>query len=193
MSAGLFDFKSIKSKLSKKTVTTILLIVGFTGIALIFLSDYIHPLSSSSSQTQSSSDSQSTFETQTASRLEDIIGRISGVGRVKVMVTVESGVENIYETDNKGTADNTQNGGDSSAQTQQSKSSESSHVIVDNSGGGQEALLTKQLQPEILGVVVVCDGGSNSDVQESVVNTVSTALALPTNRISVSKMQPKTK
>ena len=63
---------------------------------------------------------------------------------------------------------------------------------TNNSSGGEEALLTKQLQPDILGVVVVCDGGSNSDVQESVVNAVSTALGLPTNRISVNEMQPKT-
>ena len=193
MSNGLFDFKNIKSKLSKKTVSTILFIVGLSGIALIFLSDYIHPSSSSSQQTQSSSNAQSTYEAQTASRLEDIIGRINGVGRVKVMVTLESGVENIYETDNKGTTDKTQNGGDSNTQTQQSNSSESSHVIVDNVSGGQEALLTKQLQPEILGVVVVCDGGGNPDVQESVVNSVSTALGLPTNRISVNQMQSRKK
>ena len=182
--------KGILSKLSDKRITTILIIVGFIGIALIFLSDYFHPSSGTSQQARSSSDSSSVFETQTAGRLENIIGNINGVGRVKVMVTVESGVENIYVTDNKGAVDTQNSGG--SGQTQQSGSSESSHVLVNNSGGGQEALLTKQVQPPILGVVVVCDGGSNEDVKESVVNAISTALGLPTNRISVNRMQPKT-
>jgi stage III sporulation protein AG len=191
MAAGPFDLKGIFSKFSGKRATTILLIVGFIGIALIFLSDNFRQPSAGTQQTQSSSGASSAFEVQTEKRLEDIIGRINGVGRVKVLVTVESGVQNIYETDSKGSCEKTQNGGDSNQQTQQSGSSESSHVIVNRSSGGEEALLTKQLQPEILGVVVVCDGGSNSDVQESVVNSVSTALGLPTNRISVNKMQPQ--
>jgi stage III sporulation protein AG len=191
MAGGLFDFKNVFSKISNKKVTTILVVVGFIGIVLIFLSDFFHSSASNPQQNLSSSDASSVFETQTASKLEDIIGKINGVGRVKVMVTVESGVENIYETDNKASTDNTQNGGDSSGQTQENKSSESSHVIIDNQGGGQEALLSKQIQPEILGVVIVCDGGSSSDVKESVTNAVSTALNLPTNRISVNRMQPK--
>jgi stage III sporulation protein AG len=192
MASGLFDFKNIASKFSGKKATAILLIVGFVGIALIFLSDCLHTSSAGSQQTQSSSDTSNAFETQTENRLEGIIGQINGVGRVKVLVTVESGVENIYETDNKSSTGKTQNEGGSSGQTQQNGSSESSHVIIDDSGGGQEALLTKQLQPEILGVVIVCDGGNNPEVKESVIDSVSTALNLPTNRISINKMQPDT-
>lgn len=195
-SKGLFDLKEKLGKFSGKKVTTILLIVGFIGIALIFLSDFFHTPNASSGtsagsaqQTQYSGDGTNSFEGRTQSRLEDIIGRINGVGRVKVMVTVESGVENIYEKDDKITTDKTQNGGDANGQTQQNNSSESSHVIVSNATGGQNALLTKQVQPNILGVVVVCDGAENSDVQESVINAVSTALGIPSNKVSINKMQ----
>ena len=181
--------KLLAEKFSGKKTTFILLIIGFIGIALIFLSDIFQPSAKSSKQTQTSSDSSGNFEIQTEKRLESIIGEINGVGRVQVLVTVQSGVENIYETDSKVSYGKTQTAGNEDLQ--QSNSSESSHVIVDNENGGQRALLTKQIQPEILGVVVVCDGGGSPDVRESVVDTVSTALGIATNRISVNKMEPK--
>lgn len=186
MANGPIDLKKL---FSGKKATTILCIVGFIGIALIFLSDFFSSSSKPQQQSASSSDTPGAYELDTEDRLEDIIGRIDGVGRVKVMVTVESGVENIYETDNKISDDVTRSTGDSAA-TQQSTSSESSHVIVDNGGDGEQALLSKQEQPEILGVVVVCDGGNSPDVKENVVDSVSTALGLATNHITVVKMAP---
>jgi stage III sporulation protein AG len=196
---GIFSLKNLAetlfdNKLSGKRVTTILLIIGLAGIALIFLSDFFHSDSTNTQTNQSSSsaitDSLNAYETQTQSALDNIIGSISGVGRVKVLVTVESGVENIYETDNKQSTEKT-GGDDNSTQAELSSSSESSHVILNNNNGGEQALLKKQIQPTVLGVVVVCDGGSNPDVQESVVNTVSCALGLATNKITVLQMQKK--
>jgi stage III sporulation protein AG len=193
MGSGLFDFKKISGIFAGKKAV-ILLIIGFAGIALIFLSDFIHPSTVNSQQTQNSSvNSVASFERETENRLENIIGNIDGVGRVKVLVTVESGVENIYEQDNKTTTDKSQqNGGDGSVQTQDNNDNEQNPLVVNNSDGGQQAIVKEQLQPQILGVVVVCDGGGNADVQESVVDTVSTALGLPTNQISVNRMQPST-
>jgi stage III sporulation protein AG len=188
MSPGMFDANKFFGKFKGKKISLIIVIVGILGIVLIFLSDFIHFSSGSQQNSSNTQTASSSFEADTAKRLEDIIGQISGVGRVKVMVTVESGVENIYEKDNKETNEKTKDASDSDTQIQQS--SETSHVIVDNDSGNQQALLTKQLQPEILGVVVVCDGGSNPDVQEAVTSTVSTALGIATNKISISKMQP---
>lgn len=191
MSPGMFDANKFFGKFKGKKISLIIVIVGILGIVLIFLSDFIHFSSGSQQNSSNTQTASSSFEADTAKRLEDIIGQISGVGRVKVMVTVESGVENIYEKDNKETNEKTKDASDSDTQIQQS--SETSHVIVDNDSGNQQALLTKQLQPEILGVVVVCDGGSNPDVQEAVTSTVSTALGIATNKISISKMQPNSR
>jgi stage III sporulation protein AG len=184
--------KSVLGKLFGKKTTAILFIIGIAGIALIFISEFIHPASDNSQQavqTVQNSDI-GTYESQTETRLENIIGEINGVGRVKVLVTAERGVENIYEQDNKTTTDKTQqSGGDGSVQTQDNNNTEQSPIIVNNDSGGQQALVKTQIQPQIIGVVVVCDGGDNADVQESVVNAVSTALGLPTNEISIMKMK----
>lgn len=189
MSSGIFSVKNLGKFLNKK-ITIAIVVLGIIGIVLILLSDLIH-FSPNDTQTVSNpQDLSSEFEIKTAERLENIISHINGVGRVKVMVTVESGVENVYEKDNKETKDQ-QNESDSNTQIQHT--SESSHVIIDSDNGAQQALLTKQLQPEILGVVVVCDGGGNPEVKEAVINTVSTALGITTNQICVNEMQPNSK
>jgi len=192
MESGLL--KKVSGIIATKKVL-ILLVIGFIGIALIFLSDFIHPGTGNTQQTQQPQQTQNSsvnsFESETENRLESIIGKIDGVGRVEVLVTVESGVENVYEQDNKTTTDKSQqNSGDGNIQTQDNNDNEQNPIVVNNSDGGQQAIVKEQLQPQILGVVVVCDGGGNADVQESVVDTVSTALGLPTNQISVSRMQP---
>lgn len=189
MAKKIYDFKNFKDRFSRKTLVTILVVVGFIGIFLIFLSDIIGSSNKSSNTDTSSANTSSVYIQNTEKRLENVIGSINGVGRVKVMVTVESGVENIYETDNKNSNEKQQNTGQS-ANIQENSRNESSHVIVDKTSGGQEALLTKQIEPTILGVVIVCDGGNNSEVKEDVIRSVSTALGLPTNRISVNKMKP---
>ncbi len=195
MGSGLFDFKKLISKFSGKKTPLILMIIGLAGITLIFLSDFINSGSAKTQQTQQTQQSQgssvSSFENATETRLESIISKIDGVGRVNVMVTAESGVENIYEQDSKTTTDTSQQkNGDGSTQTQQNNDNEQNPVVVSDSNGGQQAIIEEQIQPQVLGVVVVCDGGGNADVQESVVNTVSIALGIPTNQISVNRMQP---
>lgn len=174
----------IIGKLPKNKISIIIVAAGIIGIVLIFLSDIIH-VSPSSKQNTSSQDSSGNYETKISKRLESIIGQINGVGRVQVMVTIESGVENIYEKDKK---ESSQSQGGANSQTQ--VSIESSHVILNGSSGNQQALLTKQIQPVIQGVVVVCDGGADPDVQEAVTDTVSTALGIATNHISISRMKP---
>jgi stage III sporulation protein AG len=82
--------KLLGDKLSGNKAPYILLIIGFIGIALIFLSNIFQPSSKNSGQTQTSSDTSNAFEINTEQRLESIIGKIDGVGRVKVMVTVQS-------------------------------------------------------------------------------------------------------
>lgn len=188
----ILDFSSIKDKLSGKKGTTILLIVGIVGIALIALTSILPSAAKKQASSTSSSLSTAAYAKQLESQLSSIVGHIDGVGRVKVMVTVESGVQYVYEQNQKDTNNTTtSSSGDGNTQNQENKGSEQSTVIMDNGSGGQQPLIKTELQPAIKGVVVVCDGGDNPVVQESVVSTVMTALDIPSNHISVSKMSPK--
>lgn len=188
---GFWNLNGLPEKLQSKKAAMILVLVAFAGIVLILLSEWVHFGSSGSKQTAQSDDIQA-YENETEQRLETIIGRISGVGRVQVLVTAESGVENVYEQDSKSQTDTSrQQSGDGSVQTQASGTNEQNPTVVEDSGGGQQALLRVQKQPEVLGVVVVCDGGGSADVQESVVNAVTVALGITSNQVSVNPMRAK--
>ena len=46
-------------------------------------------------------------------------------------------------------------------------------------------LVRKIENPEITGVLIVCDGGDDIGVKEKVINAVSTVLNIPSNRVYV--------
>jgi stage III sporulation protein AG len=190
----LLNLNSIKEKIFSKKGSMILLIIGFAGIALILISDL---LPSSASKTTSSTGgtgitTTSAYAKQLESELTGIVGRIDGVGRIHVMVTVESGVQYVYEQNQKSTDDTSvtsQN--DGSTQKQTNTDSEANPVIVQNNSGGQQALIKTELQPTIMGVVIVCDGGDSPVVQENITNTVMSALNVSADHISVCKLSKK--
>lgn len=185
----IIDFGKMKQNLTGKG-TTILVVVGLIGILLIFLSGFLPTQASkSTSSVAQTSSNTSLYASQTEQKLKSILGRISGVGRVDVMVTVGSGVEYVYEEDQKSTADSTKSTqNDGSIQTQDNSNQELNPVVIDNGSGGQSPVVKKQIEPQITGVVVVCDGGGDPVIVEDITDTVSTALDLPANHISVSKM-----
>ena len=120
--------------------------------------------------------------------LSDILTQIDGVGKVKVMVTIESGEETVYARQEK-TTDDTQAVFNNSQNQKSRKSTYQNEFVMVARGGEKNALVEKVLQPSVQGVVVVCRGADDINVVSNVTNAVSVALNLPTNRICVIKMQ----
>lgn len=105
-----------------------------------------------------------------------ILGQIRGVGRVRVMITEQTGSETIYQTDDTGT------------QSTDSSTHDSRTVLV--SSGGAEAGLIKSVSPPVyLGAIVVCQGADDPAVRLAVSQAVSSVTGISTDRISVLKMK----
>lgn len=129
------------------------------------------------------------YEKELEQRLETILGSIAGVGRVRVMVTLESGYGYEYAKENRVDSDRLSDiKADTNEKIQEKSTSEESYVMVDTKGGGKEPLITKELEPRVQGVVVVCDGGSNPAVISNILETVGVAVKLSSAEISVSRM-----
>lgn len=107
------------------------------------------------------------YQEELEQRLQDIISEIQGVGKVTVMVTISGSEENVYAED--------------ISESEQKTDRET--VIV----GSKEALLKATKNPEVKGVLVVCSGGDRPQIQEKVVNAVSTVLDIPTSKVFVTK------
>ena len=110
-------------------------------------------------------------------RLEQILSQVSGAGNVRVLLTQERGETSVYQLDLQEVTD-----GDRREIRQDT-------VTVTGSDRQQEGLLTQVEAPRYRGAVVVCQGGDNPTVRLSVVEAVSGATGLPSNRITVLKMK----
>ncbi len=100
-------------------------------------------------------------------RMAEVLSRIDGAGAVSVMITFESSAEIVpaTETDRN---DNT------------------SIVIV----GGKPVIIT-EIQPKVLGVIVVAEGASNIKVKLDLLKAVQTLLDIEQSRIEIFSMVKK--
>ena len=109
--------------------------------------------------------------------MEAILGKMSGVGRVDVMLTMHSGSELVL-------ANNTtlRYSGSTNAPDDYDRTSET--VTVSN-GGGEDVFVTQQRCPQYRGALVVCDGGSSDSVRLQVMEAVSALTGLGSDKIAV--------
>lgn len=143
--------------------------LGMAGLLLLAGSTWFPAEEASpKNETAGTVEIQQDYAGQLEQRLEDILTQIDGVGATRVMVTLETGEENVYATDQE-------TGGDGSSAV--------NHVLL-----AGEGLLETVHTPRVLGVAVVCEGGADATIQNRV-NTLVTALTgVGANHITVTKM-----
>lgn len=167
----------------------IIIIIGLAGIALIFLSSFLKPVSKEEKtpvveNTISAEQYTKALETS----LTDIVSSIDGAGATKVLITLENGVEMKYATDEKKNAEETQEKSSETTRTQQSGDSEIKYITVRDADGTERALAITEIQPTVKGVVVVCAGGEDPVVQQRILNAVTTALNISSKRVCVTRL-----
>lgn len=113
--------------------------------------------------------------------LQDSLGRIlskiDGAGRVEVLLTEAAGQQFHYQTDE-----------DLSTGENSSDIRRETVVITDSSRA--EAGLVRQIDPPVyLGAIVLCQGADSPAVRLAIVEAVSNATGLSSNKISVLKMK----
>lgn len=150
-------------------------IKGLGTLALLFVAGLalvLFPFGGSDAAKEEKSFDCDEYVKNVENELSEMISHVSGVGSVKVMVTLESGAAQYYERDTK--TRRTDNGTAVSAETEE-------NLVFED----KKPILVKEIFPEIKGVAVVCDGARNAAVEEKIINLVSCALNVPTHRIYV--------
>ena len=109
--------------------------------------------------------------------MEEILGKISGVGRVNVMLSLHSDGERVLAQDSSLRY---------SGSAQSPDSYERSSQPVTDAGG---VVVTQETYPQYRGALVVCEGGGNDAVRLQVVSAVSALTGLGSDRIAVVKWQ----
>lgn len=104
-------------------------------------------------------------------QLEDILEKIAGVGKVKVLLTEASGSNTLYQVD--------ENRNQSDLDT----------VIVMNSQRDETGLVKQVIPPQYRGAVIVCQGADRAGVRLAVVDAVKRVTGLSSDCIAVLKMK----
>ncbi len=114
-------------------------------------------------------------------RLEEALSKIRGAGAVEVMLTYENGKELIpaYETD---TQSNTQSG-------EIVSSNASTRPVTVTKGGQEEAIIVKEVEPRIRGVIVIAEGAEDIQVRMDLARAASKALGVEAERVEVFTME----
>lgn len=159
-----------KLKKDKKLFTA--LVIGLSGLLLILISEVTPKDKETFSQNEAYF---AMTDDELCSELEDIIEKISGAGKTKVMVTYKGSYETIY-------ASNIQQRDKNGEQDK-----EREYIIIDTDQG-EGGLKIKVLSPEIKGVAVVCQGGDSPMIKEQIISILSALFDISSNKISVATM-----
>lgn len=168
--------EKVKDILKNDKKLLIVFILAIVGVILLIISEFVNK---EKDITESVPSDSYEYTQMIEQKLVNLISSIDGAGTADVMVTLETGEENVYARQIK--SDEEKNESKDSAQYEY-------EYIVIKSGASQEGgMLLKVVQPDIRGVAIVCEGGDNAAVRENIINTVSAVLDINTNKISVCK------
>ena len=163
--------EGLAEKIKSDRKLLIIVVLGVVGILLLTLSELMPKSEEKPKETETAPDL-TEYEEKTEQRLAELISSIDGAGRTKVMITLNSGDENVYATEDK----------------DGEKTYERNYVVV-KQDGDENGMLLRVEEPEIRGVAVVCEGADSAAVKQEIINTVTAVLGVGTNRVNIAKMK----
>ena len=111
--------------------------------------------------------------TDLQSSLSTLLGKLQGAGRVQVLLTEAAGEQVLYERDEE------RNGDQSRKKT----------VLVTGSDRKEGGLVRQVIPPKYQGAVVLCQGADSASIRLAIVEAVSSATGLTSDKITVLKMK----
>lgn len=118
-------------------------------------------------------------------KIEKMLSKSEGVGRVELLLTLKSGVEQIYAEDIRVTRDHQE--GDE--QFDYHEDSDKKPSIISGDSGTECPVLVKQIYPEFLGATVVCDGAENASIRQLITDAVGALTGITADKIAILKMK----
>lgn len=158
-----------------------LIIIGFIGVFLIFLSNFTNSKQKNENKKADTEISAEEYCNTLEKDIKKIVKEITGNGKCTVVVTLESGMRYKYADITEGSsADKTDN-----STTSSSSEIKQGYITVKTDDGGEQALIITTQMPEVRGVAIVCSGGDNPVIAEKIQNTVTAALNITSQRVYI--------
>ncbi len=157
--------------LSGKKKSLLLALAGIVGLMLIIFGTFGEKKEEHEEILKNAKENVSTLEYIQAleNKIGNIAEQITGSDNVRVIVSVSSGTEYIYVSNEK----------------RGENSSSKEYITVRTENGADELILFKEIYPEVTGVSVACKGGDSPEIQAKLIAVISTSLNVGSNRICI--------
>lgn len=127
-------------------------------------------------------------ETVQEKQLADILSGIEGVGKVRVMITYKDSGTQVVEKDTSSSSNNTTEEDNSGGTRKTQETQNEQTTVYDKSSSEGEPFVSKELTPEIEGVLVVAQGGGSAVVKQNISDAVLALFPVEAHKIVVVKM-----
>lgn len=144
---------------------------------------------SASSYEAEMTESTKAYEERMEKRMEEILSKVDGIGKVEVMLTVKTSKEKVTLKDAPYSEEVVMEK-DSAGGTRESKniSTEETTILVEE-GSGDLPYILKEIEPEIEGVLVIAENGNQAVLKTEIIEAVQVLFDVPLHKIKVMKMQ----
>lgn len=121
-------------------------------------------------------------------KLVHILENVDGVGKAEVMITLKSSKESVL---NKDISEEIQTEEEKGSETQKINNSQKKQeeTILSDASGDSAPYVVKELEPEIAGIVISCEGAENKVVAAHVAEAAQVLFGISANHIKVLKME----
>jgi len=172
-------------KIKKIKKLDIIVSVGVISLILVFC------IGSFTKSQSAQSTAQTTYENtylQIEERLSEVLSKISGAGRVSVMINFAGTSELVTEKTSNTSTDKTVDSDQSGNRETESKTESLSPVIIQKNGE-DSPLIIKEILPDIVGVIVVAEGAKNASVRINLLQAVQTLLSVSADKVEIFTMK----
>lgn len=103
--------------------------------------------------------------------LKELLQKVQGVGKAEVMLTLKASNEKIT------LKDSTYKGEDTEEET----------VLIEDSDRNSSPYILQEKEPEVEGVVIVCEGGEDSAIKREITEAVRALFQIESHKIKILK------
>lgn len=192
-----------KKKISLKEIGLPKLIIIFAAGILIILLSFPGIFQSSQkakdnaqdnlqvvqNHTNTTSYESNTYIAEMEKKLKSILSKVSGIGKVEVMLTLKASQEQVPLKDNPSTQESVNEvDGEGGSRTNNSLTREESTVLVADENGNSVPYIIQELEPEVEGIVVIAEGGDNVKIIMDIIEAAQVLFNVPAHKVKVMKM-----
>lgn len=119
-------------------------------------------------------------------KLEDILSKMSGVGKVKVLITY-SQTSSVVPMYSKSESTSVTEETDSEGGTRKQESSNINKEVITD--GSSNAITQTVMLPQVEGAIVIAQGGGNANTKANIIQAVAAVTGVATYKVQVFQME----